>query len=51
MCMGENNPNYVCSVMGSKRAIITRKDIFEWLWNASSLLSGAQEGKYDVRSF
>lgn len=29
MCMGENNPNYVCSVMGSKLAIITREEIFE----------------------
>lgn len=26
---GENNPNYVCLVMGSKLAIITREEIFE----------------------
>lgn len=29
--MGEKNPNYACSVMASKLAIITREEIFEWL--------------------
>jgi len=29
MCIGENNPNYACSVMGSKLAIITGEQIFE----------------------
>lgn len=31
MCMRENNPNYGCSVMGSKLGTITGEKIFEQL--------------------